>query len=234
MDTIFETAETIDERIRTAAERAGLEFVRVARVRGRAAAVFTVWRNDYGKTFATREFDDESQLLREVLDTLEHPGIGGLDVNIFSSEMFEFLVAEMLPTDGRAISLTIAGVVEKTVAGPRGEQMKVIISFVERPKKLILNKTNARALARALGSETDNWRGATVTLGVEQVKVGKNVVPSIRVKSATPAAPPKQQQPPAQPSQTRSRANRPATTPGDDPALRDAPADDGHQTGMFG
>ena len=117
-------------------------------------------------------------------------------MNIFSAEMFEYLCAEMLPTDGRTVSLTVRDIEEEKVAGPRGEQMKVIVSFVERPKKLILNKTNARAVAHALGNETDNWRGATLALGVEMVKVGRNTVPSIRVKAAKPRGA-KAQQPPA-------------------------------------
>lgn len=109
-------------------------------------------------------------------------------MNIFSSAMFEYLSAEMLPADGRPISLTIKNVEEMKISGPRGDEMKVTISFVERPKRLILNKTNARTIAGALGPETDNWRGATLALGVEAVKVGRNTLPSIRVKTATAAA----------------------------------------------
>lgn len=221
--TTIETVETIDEQIRAAAERAGLEFVRVARVRGRASAVFMAWPiPSYGKTLMTDWYDDESELLRTVLDTFEN--FTGDMMNIFSSEMFQYLVAEMLPTDGRTISMTIKNVDEEKVSSARGDQVKVAITFNERPKRLLLNKTNARTLAKALGLETNDWRGATVTLGVEQIKVGRETVPSIRVKAATPAQRP----------QPRSRANRPATTPGDDPALRNAPDGDREQDEPFG
>jgi len=162
------------------------ELVRIAEVRGTFAADFLVeiGTNSY-KGFGTRWYPTEAELLSTVLDTLE--GIqGDIDVNIFSAEMFEYLAAEMLPP-GKTISLTIKSVIQEVIAGPRGEAMKVTVSFVERPKKLILNKTNARALAKALGPETDHWRGASVALGVENVKVGRNTVPSVRVKSATPA-----------------------------------------------
>jgi hypothetical protein len=189
----------------------GLLLERVAEVRGRYAAVFEARPNPtYGKWFATNWYNDLSELLCAVLDTLEHVQ-GETDVNIFSAQMFEFLSAEMLPNDGRPVTLTVKAVTEETVAGPRGEQVKVILTFRERPKKLILNKTNARTLARALGPETDTWAGAAVVLGVESVKVGKNSVPSIRVKSAAPAAPPVQQ--PTQQQQPQPRARRPAQQP---------------------
>jgi hypothetical protein len=109
---------------------------------------------------------------------------GEIDVNIFSTDLFEWLAAEMI--GDKPISLTVKDVFQDKVAGPRGEQTKVIISFVERPKKLILNKTNARTMAAALGAETDNWRGASVTFGVDNVQVGRNSVPSIRVRTAVP------------------------------------------------
>lgn len=186
------TPDAVAHRIAAAvAGIAGLELTRVAEVRGRFLAVFEYAPSaSYSRFFSTSSYDDLSELLSTVLDTLEHLQFDKetVDVNIFSAEMFEYLCAEMLPTDGRTVSLTVKSIEEDKVAGPRGEQVKVIVSFVERPKKLILNKTNARALAHALGNETDHWRGASLALGVEMVKVGRNTVPSIRVKAARPRA----------------------------------------------
>lgn len=139
------------------------------------------------KGFHTPMYQSLPELAQSVMDTFA-PAKGNKEidkVNIFSSEMFEYLSAEML--GDKAVSMTIKSVVESELAGPRGTDMKVMIAFNERPKKLILNKTNARAIARVLGPETDNWKGATLTLGVENVKVGRNMVPSVRVKSASPA-----------------------------------------------
>lgn len=222
-----------EETIRAAAARfSGLELTRVAEVRGTFAAVFSYQVNPtFTKGFGTRWYPTLSELQSIVLDTLLHFQGDFAEMNIFSAEMFEYLAAEMLPAD-KPISMTIKSVKEDKVAGPRGEQVKVIIGFKERPKKLILNKTNARALAKALTPETDNWIGATVVLGVESVKVGKNVVPSIRVKSATPG---KRQQPAATAQGNGQRGNRPAmaNTPGDDPALRNAPAGDESQAELF-
>ena len=183
-DNLAETAELI----RAAAERVpGLHLERVAESHGCYAAVFGVWPNPtYYKGVATRWHAELNELLSSVLDTLEHTQ-GDMDLNIFSSAMFEYLCAEMLPADGRPVSLTIQAAVEETVTGPRGESQKVVLSFRERPKKLILNKTNARTLAKTLSPETDAWAGASVVLGVEPVKVGGQTVPSIRVRSATAA-----------------------------------------------
>lgn len=167
-----------------------LTLERIAVVNGQYCAVFFIQPHpSYGKGFATGWYQSLNELLCAVLDTLStftYVERGDDDMNIFSAEMFEYLSAEMLPT-GKTVSLTITEVVQESIAGPRGESNKVTVSFRERPKKLILNKTNARALAHALTPETDNWRGATVALGVENVKVGRNTVPSIRVKGATPA-----------------------------------------------
>ncbi len=158
-----------EDTIRAAsAHIAGLALDRVAEVRGTYAAVFSYQVNPTAvKGFGTRWYHSLSELLGEVLDTLKQIH-GDADVNIFSAQMFEYLSAEMLPVD-KPVSLTIRDVKEETVAGPRGESVKVIIGFQERPKKLILNKTNARALAKALTAETDNWIGASVVFGVESV-----------------------------------------------------------------
>ena len=204
MTNSSEHIRATEERITAALEGiAGLELTRVAEICGRYAAVFEFAPSaSYSKFFSTSSYDDLSDLLSTVLDTLEHTQ-GDMDMNVFSSAMFEYLCAEMLPGDGRPVSLTIKAVTEETVAGPRGESKKLIVAFRERPKKLILNKTNARALARALGHETDAWAGAAVALGVESIKVGKQTVPSIRVRSATAA----QQQPAGR--ATRPGAARP-------------------------
>lgn len=194
----------MEEQIRAGmAHLPDFQLVRVAQVRGDFCAVFTYSPHPtYAKGFATGWYQSESELLEAVLDTFEtfHYDNGDDDdMNIFSAEMFEYLSAEMFPP-GRTLSLTIKDVVQEAIAGPRGEANKVTVSFVERPKKLILNKTNARAIAHALGPETDDWRGAAVVMGVENVKVGRNTVPSIRVKSATARNGQRPQQPAVQPA----------------------------------
>jgi hypothetical protein len=179
-------AETVEQDIRAMLiEKPYLILDKVVTVNGKSAAVFEYRPNaSFTKGFATPFMIHLSDLRQTVIDMLSvcH-NQEELDMNIFSSAMFEYLSAEML--GNKTASLTIKDVFEDEIAGPRGKQDKIMISFVERPKKLILNKTNARAIASALGPETDAWKGATLTLAVENVKVGPNNIPSVRVKAAT-------------------------------------------------
>lgn len=114
---------------------------------------------------------------------------GEYAMNIFSSPMFEYLSAETLSGGSGSIpaELTIKSVTVDQISGPRGTDDKVVVYFRETPKKLILNKTNARAIADQLGPETNDWTGARVTFRTERVKVGRNDVDAIRVGKIAPA-----------------------------------------------
>ena len=65
--------------------------------------------------------------------------------------------------------------------------MKVILSFTSGAKSLIVNKTNARSIAKALGPETNNWRGKSIVLVPSQVDFRGDIVDAIRVRPAAPA-----------------------------------------------
>ena len=72
---------------------------------------------------------------------------------------------------GRTVSVVIAGVEEVTVPEPRtGKALrKVAVAFRGARKRLLLNATNAKALAKAFGLETDAWTGKGVLLAPENV-----------------------------------------------------------------
>lgn len=54
---------------------------------------------------------------------------------------------------------------------------KICLAFEGKSKKLALNKTNAATLAAALGDESDEWRGAEITLQAMMVQFqGKPVL----------------------------------------------------------
>ncbi len=188
---LAESAELV-ERVTALAASRGLQLVRAAPAgRGRVVALFEVQiSTTSAKWFNTKPYPNLIDLCRAVEDTLTHL-IEGVDLNIYSSQLFEYLSGEMLPADGRSITLTITKVVEETIGSSRGESVKPIVSFRERDKKLILNKTNSRRIAKQLGPETDNWIGASLELVGEMVKVGKETVRAVRVKSVSlPAQPP--------------------------------------------
>ena len=64
--------------------------------------------------------------------------------------------------------------------------------FNEFPKPMVLNVTNLKRLAKALGDDTDDWIGKQVILYVDPgIEFGGNVVGGLRVKQFRNAASPK-------------------------------------------
>jgi hypothetical protein len=82
--------------------------------------------------------------------------------------------------NGRPMRVTIAGIAREDVGG----EPKVIMSFADGTKQLILNKTNARSIGKILGSETRAWTGHDIMLVPAQVDFKGDIVDGIRVRSA--------------------------------------------------
>jgi hypothetical protein len=85
--------------------------------------------------------------------------------------------------NGRPRRVTIAGLKREDISG----EQKVILAFTDE-KSLILNKTNARAIAKALGDETRAWAGKDIILMPAQVDFRGDMVDAIRVRAAPPRA----------------------------------------------
>ncbi len=104
----------------------------------------------------------------------------------------------MFPTDylaapeflGKDVALTIAAVSidELPLAGKQEKQKRPIIRFAETEKKLVLNKTNARTLAKLLGTQTTDWIGKRIALYPTTTKFGPDTVDCIRVRPQLPPA----------------------------------------------
>lgn len=88
-----------------------------------------------------------------------------------------------------------------------GDDHKPILYFQGKDKGLVLNKTNANAIASAYGDDTDDWPGRELVLFPIMTEFQGKTVPAIRVRAPTakdnagrshqaPAAPP--------PAQTRA------------------------------
>lgn len=80
----------------------------------------------------------------------------------------QFLKAGMF--QGRDVTLTIATVKLDELEGRKGKEMKGVISFSEKPQKLVLNKTNGLCIKAMFGRETNAWIGKRVTLYPAQVQ----------------------------------------------------------------
>lgn len=80
--------------------------------------------------------------------------------------------------------LTIAAlVIEELKMKGGAKEKKPVVYFVEDTEKaLVLNKTNAMAIASLHGTETDAWKGKQVTLVLAQDRMGGELVDCVRVK----------------------------------------------------
>lgn len=64
------------------------------------------------------------------------------------------------------------------------KKSRPVVYFRETKRGWVLCKTTALCLARMFTPETDKWTGKGVTLFSEEVQVGKERVPGIRVKGS--------------------------------------------------
>lgn len=106
-------------------------------------------------------------------------------MNIYSTDLFKYLAGDMIGQS--TITLTISSVtLEKMNSGKGGEQTKPCLHFKEREKMMVLNKTNAAAIAKELGPETDRWIGGRVTLNAPMIEAFGRQSRSIRVTRIEP------------------------------------------------
>lgn len=72
----------------------------------------------------------------------------------------------------------------------RDQEQKPILYFANKTKGVVLNKTNARAVAQIAGSsETDDWAGVQVQLYVAQVEFSGESMEAIRIRAPKAAKP---------------------------------------------
>lgn len=107
----------------------------------------------------------------------------------------KWLKPEHLP---KAVVVTISGVTAEDFVDQRTKktERKPVVAFERATKRLILNKTQALAIANALASEEmDEWRGRQIMLARGKAHNGKDTVVC--------SAPPQQDAPAAQPAQAQ-------------------------------
>ena len=59
---------------------------------------------------------------------------------------------------------------------------KYCVYFNETPKKMVLNKTNAKIISELHGNDTDNWINKQIILWATTTKFGRKTVECIRVR----------------------------------------------------
>ena len=106
-------------------------------------------------------------------------------MNIYSTDLFQYMAGDMIGQS--TIVLTVADVtMESMNSGKGGQQTKPCLRFKERSKLMVLNKTNAKSLAAVLGPETENWKGARVTIAAPVVDAFGKSARSLRVVDVEP------------------------------------------------
>lgn len=111
-------------------------------------------------------------------------------MNLSDAFPSKYLKAGDLPDEGSE-TVTIEKIALEEIG--RDRETKPVIYFEEFNKALVCNKTNARTIARAIGSEDfDDWIGQKINLYRAEVEFQGEMVESIRVKIRTdkPAAKP--------------------------------------------
>lgn len=121
----------------------------------------------------------------------------------------EFLCAADLRD--KDVTLTISRLSREELKTDKGDEPKWILYFQEMEerhrrdkstlnKRLVLNKTNAKSIAKVCGSETDDWSGKRITLYATTCKAFGEIVDCIRIREKAPP-PAKSQQKPDVPDQ---------------------------------
>jgi hypothetical protein len=77
--------------------------------------------------------------------------------------------------NGQPLRVTVADIKREDIGG----ESKVVLSFMNGTKALVLNKTNGKAIAKALGNETGAWRGRAISSSA-QVDFQGDTVDAIR------------------------------------------------------
>jgi hypothetical protein len=84
--------------------------------------------------------------------------------------------------NGQPLRVTVEALKREDIGG----ESKVVLTFTNGGKAMILNKTNAKSVAKALGNETSAWRGKAIVLVPAQVDFKGDLVDAIRVRPASP------------------------------------------------
>jgi hypothetical protein len=98
---------------------------------------------------------------------------------------------------GRDVTLTISRLVQEDLRTDKGDEAKWIIYFAEMEerhrrdskqmmKKLVLNVTNARSIAKLHGNETDDWIGKKITLFPTKTAAFGEQVDCLRIRPTVP------------------------------------------------
>lgn len=133
--------------------------------------------NSRGHAFQIRHFENETWVnyfifgWYETFDHLSEAFENHIQecetMNIFGTNLFPYLQGDMFK-DAGTVNLTMKNVRMVEVANGNNKEHKPVLYFHERDKGLILNKTNAKEIAKLYGAETDEWGGKKIGIYAER------------------------------------------------------------------
>ncbi len=84
--------------------------------------------------------------------------------------------------DGQDRTVTIRACVQEELGQGSEMEVKPVLYFSGGQKGLVLNKTNAQAIAEDYGDDTEAWTGRDIVLFVQKVTFQGKLTPAIRVR----------------------------------------------------
>jgi hypothetical protein len=100
---------------------------------------------------------------------------------------------------GRAFRVTIKGYSIEEIGQGADKDTKPVLAFRQTAKKLVLNRTNANAIAEVYGDDLDAWDGKLIELYPDRTGFGGKMVDCLRVRVPLDAVkPPAKTAPPAE------------------------------------
>lgn len=90
--------------------------------------------------------------------------------------------------DGKDAVFTIKNVRQESVMGADGKKEDCLVCyFAESELPMILNATNAKMIAKVLGTPyIEEWQGHKIQIGIEKVRAFGDVVEALRVRKTLP------------------------------------------------
>lgn len=86
----------------------------------------------------------------------------------------------------REVTVTITDVKAETLNNGKSKNKKPVVYFAGSPLGIVINKTNAKAIAGMYGNDTTQWIGKLITLFPTQVQFGGETKDGIRVRPGIP------------------------------------------------
>ncbi len=116
------------------------------------------------------------------------------------SESYPSKYLKAADLDGQDRTVTISSCVKELIGQGVDQEPKPVVYFNGGKKGLILNVTNARAIAEDYGDDTETWPGREIVLLVREVDFKGKLTPAIRVRVPAAAPQPTVQHAPAAPA----------------------------------